>query len=415
MKNFMKKGVFSLMLLFTLCLFGSISAKAAAVPANLKQTDDSTSAITFTWDAVPNASDYQTSWSPDGINWSTAERSWGITETITKLNAGRSFYVKVQSIDKDTKALSAFSAPIEVVTAPDASTIKPVTTVSILDTSISLSWLPASGATCYEVRDHVYGSNALYCETPTNAATIGNLSPGTYYGVDIYPVRVSSTGYRAMGDYIHNYIKTAGQSLNPVNNTVTIVAPGAASTANFKAIGNSNGYVYFQAADPAGKAHGYEVEVRKLKGNKKVKTITSTSTYSSSVKFSKNTAYKYRIRYFTVSGTQKLYGGYSGYRYFCIQKVSGKKHYRTNSTTATFKLSWSKVSGAKGYTVYISKSSSGKYKKVKKLSSKKKSITIKKYGKSKLKRFQTYYIKVVPTLKDGKKTVKNDTQLIVYK
>ena len=59
-------------------------------------------------------------------------------------------------------------------------------------------------------------------------------------------------------------------------------------------------------------------------------------------------------------------------------------------------------------------SKDGKYKTVKNLSKKAKSVTLTKYGKKKLNKYKTYYIKVVAKIKDGKKTVSNDAQMLNY-
>ena len=48
------------------------------------------------------------------------------------------------------------------------------------------------------------------------------------------------------------------------------------------------------------------------------------------------------------------------------------------------------------------------------LSKKAKSVTLTKFGKKRLNKYKTYYIKVVAKIKVGKKTVSNDAQLINY-
>lgn len=421
MRNYVKAIVTFVFLMAAVAFVPSVS-DAAGVPGNLRQTGADSDEFTVSWDAVPSADDYYTTWSMDGMNWSKAEKTYGDPkETIWNLSAGKTYYVRVCSFEEGSSWLSdtddiysAWSAPFEVVTAPDASEMKPVQVTSTLDTSISLTWTAATGATSYELKNN-YANDALYLTTTVPSATIGGLAPGTWYGIDIYPCRTSASGYKAYSARLHNYLKTAGSSL-PTVNPGTVVAPKTPGTSNFgiSNASSSSGMVSFYATDPNRGSNGYEVEVRKLSGNKRVKTVSSASTYSGSVKFSKNTPYKYRVRLYAVSGTTKLYSGWSSYRYFCIQKVTGKNHYRLSSKYSTIKLKWGKVTGAKGYTIYMSTSRNGKYKKVKSLSKKAKSVTLTKYGKSRLRRSKTYYVKVVPKLKDGKKTIKNDTQLINY-
>ncbi len=399
-------------------------ADAAAVPANFKQTGASDTSVTFKWDAVPNADEYYTSWSPDGLTWSDGEKTYGnADETIYGLSAGKSYYVKVLTVDENDTwdesddVYSAWSEAFEVVTAPDAAEIKPVNFATAMANSLTASWSPATGATAYIIKD----DDMVLGRVTETTCTVGGLTPSTWYDYDIYPVRVSASGYEAMSTYIHNFVKTAAAdtTVNPGVTTTpnaVVTAPGTASTSSFR-IASSNGstgYVSFYATDPEGKASGYEVEVFKAKGGKKVKTISSTTNTSTLVKFAKNTPFKYRIRYFTLSNGQKLYGGYSGYRYFTVHKISGKRHYKILGSTCKIKMKWGKVKGAKSYTVYISKRSDGGFKKVKTLGKNKKSITITKMGKKKLSKYTRYYIKIVPKVKVGKKVVKNDAQSVQH-
>lgn len=420
MRNYVKAIVTFVFLMAAVAFVPNVADAAVGVPGNLRQTGADTNSVKFTWDAVPNADDYQTSWSTDGMSWSDWDNVyWSAEERISSLTAGSTYYVKVRAVEdgatwSDPDIYGQESAVFEVVTAPDAGTMKPVQVISTLDTSISLSWNAAYGATSYELKNG-YANDALFLTTAVPSATVTGLAPGTWYGIDIYPIRTSASGYKAYSGYVHNYLQTSGQSLSTTN-TGTVTAPATPSTANFRTYNASSSSftLSFQAQDPNRKSNGYEVEVRKIKGNKVVSTIDSTSTYSRSIKVSKNTPYKYRVRFYAISNGTKLYSGWSGYRYFCIQKVTGKKHYRLNSKWATITLNWGKVTGASGYTVYMSTSRDGKYKKVKSLGKNAKSVKLSKFGKGKLNKSKTYYIKVVAKVKDGKKTIKNDTQLINY-
>nr|MBP3598801.1 fibronectin type III domain-containing protein [Eubacterium sp.] len=389
-------------------------ADAAGVPTNLKQTDASGSSVSFAWDAVINADDYYTSWSTDGVNWSDGARAYGADDTYYDLSPGKTYYVRVCTMEEgatysDPDIYSDWSAPLEVVTAPDASGMKPLSAVSTLPNSITLSWTAAEGATAYEVASG-YGAEKVEGTTTDTSFTVPNLAADTLYWLYVTPVRTSISGYTAKASRLYDLYRTAEAP-------VVVTAPGTASGSNFgvqtfSSSSSSAATVSFYATDPSQKAAGYEVEIRKIKGGKKVKTVDSTSSISPTVGLKKNTPYKYRIRFYTLSNGQKLYGGYSAYRYFTLHKITGKRHYQLLGSTCKIKMKWKKVTGAKGYTVYISKSSNGGFKKVKSLGKNKKSITITKMGKKKLSKYTKYYIKVVAKVKDGKKTVKNDAQAI---
>ena len=418
MKNYVKAVVTFVFLMAAVAIAPTVSKAAVSAPSNLKQSDAIRNAVEFSWDAVVDADAYFYEWSADGTSWSKTQYTFEPKIVIENLSAGKSYYVRVSSVKLDQTGgendeISDWTEPFEVVTSPDAAELK-VTPTSILSNSISLSWQNVSGATSYVIKD---GADKVLETTTSTSVTIGNLVPNTLYTIDVFPARTSASGYQAATSYSHHTIRTASNQTVPVPQPVVVTEPGAASTANFNLYSmpsstSNDATVSFIAKDPSGKAMGYEIEVFKVKGNKKVKTVSSTSTISSRVKLSKNVPYKYRMRYFVQTGGQKKYGSYSGFRYFCMQKISGKKYYNTRSTACKIKMKWSKVAGASGYTVYVSKSATKGFKKVKTLGKNAKSVTFNKIGKSKMNKNTTYYVKVVANVKDGKKTVGNDAQRI---
>lgn len=408
MKNYVKAIVTFVFLIAAVTFVPAISDAAIAslgAPGGLKQIDASENSIKFSWDAVIGAKDYAVSYS-DGVVWSQPERVWtGTDETIYTLSAGKTYYVRVYALDDDNN-LGAPSAELEVVTAPRSEEMGTITVKDKTSSSISLSWTVASGATSYVVKDDFYKQAAYFVESATPEATITGLLPNTWYGVDVFAVRTSSSGFKAYSNGKHNYINTLE----------VVVAPGKPSTSSFSVYSPSatTGMAGFAVgADPNRMADGYELEVYKVSGNKKVFAIDASSSYVASRKFSKNTPYKYRIRYYAKSGVSKLYGPWSDYRYFWIHNISGtRKPNKFPSSNCSISMKWSKVVGATSYTVSMSTSQNGKYKKVKTLGKNAKSIKITKFGKSKLSRYKTYYIKVTANVKSGKKTLKNDAQTI---
>lgn len=414
MKNYVKAIVTFIFLMAAVAFVPTKSEAALSAPTNLQQVGASDGYVKFSWGAVVNADDYYYSWS-DGLNWSTPELMYasGNEYTISSLSAGSTYYVRVYAADSKGN-LGAASAPLEVVTAPSTSAVT-TTVTAVTENAITFSWTPAAGATSYDITSR-YDNIIPNLNVTGTSATVGNLAPATWYGFNVVPCRTSSTGFKATDGYVTvTYTQTAGTSL-PTGNTGTVLtAPATPSTSNFGIYTGSAsaGTITFQAADPNRTANGYEVEVRNLKG-KLIKKISCSSTYSASTKFSKNTPYKYRIRLYATNGVTKMYSGWSGYRYFWLSNVTGKKHYSLRSSNAKIKLHWGKVSGTKGYNVLMSTSRDGKYKKVKSLSKKAKSVTLTKYGKKKLNKYTTYYIKVVAKIKVGKKMVSNDAQLINY-
>lgn len=398
MKNYIKAMVTFVFLMAAAAVMpNTASAAELTAPQGVHQTAAAKREVKITWEAVPGADTYFWSWSLDGSAWSDSGYDWckSPEDIIYNLSAGSTYYVRVRAADTSDWAnyvYSEWSRPIQVATAPDAAQMGQLTLAEATASSLTITWAPCPGATSYNVYD---GSTNVLLGTVTNSTFVRNsLAPGNAYSIKVVPVRTTEAGYAAFDSYriLSNVYTKPNKPVKP-------------STANFglSSIYYNINAAYFGATDPSKSANGYEIEVYTMKGNKKVFTATRSSNRFA---VKRNTAYKYRCRFYATYGNEKIYGDWSGYRYFVYQTVNGKKY------SNRIKMSWKKVANAKNYTVSISTKEKGGYKKVKTLSSKSTSLTIRKCGKSKIKKNKTYYVKVVANLKDGKKSVKSDTYYV---
>lgn len=398
MKNYIKAMVTFVFLMAAAAVMpNTASAAELTAPQGVHQTAAAKREVKITWEAVPGADTYFWSWSLDGSAWSDSGYDWckSPEDIIYNLSAGSTYYVRVRAADTSDWAnyvYSEWSRPIQVATAPDAAQMGQLTLAEATASSLTITWAPCPGATSYNVYD---GSTNVLLGTVTNSTFVRNsLAPGNAYSIKVVPVRTTDGGFAAYDSYciLSNVYTKPNKPVKP-------------STANFglSSIYYNINAAYFGATDPSKSANGYEIEVYTMKGNKKVFTATRSSNRFA---VKRNTAYKYRCRFYATYGNEKIYGDWSGYRYFVYQTVSGKKY------SNRIKMSWKKVANAKNYTVSISTKEKGGYKKVKTLSSKSTSLTIRKCGKSKIKKNKTYYVKVVANLKDGKKSVKSDTYYV---
>lgn len=401
MKNYIKAIVTFVFLMTAAVVMPNVaSAAVPATPTGLQQVDATKSQVKVKWNAVPNADEYWWSWSLDGVSgWSEGKYDYSFNpeDVIYGLSAGSTYYVRVCAVDTtdwSNYEFSEWSEPIQVVTAPDAAQMGTLTLAEAATTtnSFTITWTPCPGATSYQIYDDT--TNVLLGTVTDSTYVRNGLLPGNSYSTKVIPVRTSATGYAAFDSS-----RTLSNVYTKPNTPVT------PSTANFglTSIYYNINVAYFGAVDPSQSSKGYEIEVSTLKGNKQVFTA---SGFNNRFAVQRNTTYKYRCRFYTTYGTEKIYGGWSGYRYFVYQTVSGKR--KGNSIS----VSWKKVSNAKTYTVSISTKEKVGYKKVKTLGSKSSSLTIRKCGKSKLKKGTTYYVKVVANLKDGGKSVKSDVYYV---
>lgn len=115
-------------------------------------------------------------------------------------------------------------------------------------------------------------------------------------------------------------------------------------------VSNASGYTIYRATSKNGTYT-------------KIKDITSNNTlnYTNS-KLSSNKKYYYKIKSFKTVNNQKYYGSYS-YLISGETKLSTPLLKLSSPKSKTVKVSWSKISGAKGYEIYRSTSKNGKYSK----------------------------------------------------
>ncbi len=408
MKNYVKALAAFVFVLAAMMFVPVTSQAELKAPTGLKQTKATRTSAAFSWDAVPGADGYYVAASTDGEKYSLIkDAAFSPSYEVTNLSAGQSVYIKVVAVyvDRDTEEIemSDLSEALEVVTSPDAAAMKVDCTERTLNT-LTFTWNACAGATSYVVYD--YSNKQVLTTVPatTTSYTRTGLVPGSSYGIVVEPVRTSASGFAASTNVSGLYDVYTNKS-----------APAKPSTSDFfvSVPSTSSKAASFLAVDVSRQAAGYEVEVYKVKGGKKVATLSaSNGVRTNSMSFSKNTPYKYRVRYYVVNDGKNTYGEWSGYRYFYRQSVSGKKKWSTASKNAKVTLKWSKVTGATGYTVSVSTSKNGKYKKVKTLGKNSKGFTITKIGKKKLQKNKSYYIKVEPKLKDGKTSIKNDTTVV---
>lgn len=383
----------------------SFAAKAnskAAQVTGVKQIDASTTSVTLSCDAdlAGKAEYYQVKISTDKVNYvERSERNTSVTGIdIDNLTAGKSYWVKVsayEDYDYSTETFSGLvqsdSTPIEVVTAPDVPSGFATTQVGATTGTVKIQADKVAGANLYWTTEKYNYIDRIGTSTSNIITAKVSAGAGQRVWLRTYASRkAASTGFIATeSSYSYDFedFKTVSKATSTKNFGVTSYwsysGEFRVSLANY------------------GDIDGTQVQFVPVKG-KKARTFTSTSNYVD-IKNLTGTFYKYRVRTYVSCGKSKACSAWSSYRYF-----GSSKKCTVSSSKRKIKINWSKLAGVKDCVVYISSRENAGYQKVKTLSAKKRSITITKYKKKKLKKGATYYIKVVPRAKVGKKTVTSD-------
>lgn len=278
--------------------------------------------------------------------------------------------------------------------------------------SVTISWTPKQDDGFYSVLGYKIldkNTDKYICtvnDPKASSATITGLRTGYkgYWSV-YYVVKRKRTGSERTGFLGSCYVNTS--SLDK------------AKVSEFRLSDmRSQGDVMVVADNPyASQSYNRKVNIQvkfyKRRGNKWKKCGTYTGSgsgataYTSYIKVSANTAYRYQIRYYSQNALtgKNYYGGWSGYRYF-VSPGANKSKVTASGSGITFQLK--KGAGIKKYKIYLSKDqkSWSCVRTVNVTSKSKKTIkaTIKKYKKKSLKKGTTYYYKIVPYVVGSKKS-----------
>lgn len=373
-------------------------AESQAAITGLKQIGDSDSTVKVQCNGELGAKYYYLTLSTDNVNWHVQTVSSDPNSlSASGLGAGMTYYAKVgtctdydYTFSTDTYTLigvnpASESAPIDVVTAPSGN----VTAVqkSATTTGFSVEVTGAAGINGTGANYYVMTCNdAVIGQSDSNViATSSTMTTGTSYWIYARACRRSSQGYIAEGRSDYMYVKTLCPALN---------------TSNFGVTGsylNINVF-YFGLSNNNYSTDGWEWEFT-TPGGKTKKVITGDSS-PRVADFIEGNFYKYRVRSYVNCGSSRSNSAWSGFKTIAVPKnVSAKWSGKSKS----LKVNWSKINNASGYTVYVSTKENSGYKKVKSLKAKTRSVTIKKCGKKRLKKNVTYYVRIVPKAKIGKK------------
>ena len=412
MKNFVKSTK-TWMFALLCVLFFSIGIKAEAAPGtvtNVKQTGHGLSAVQVEWVAttVGNPTEYiakaYENQTCTGTPIATGS-SYSTQVIIQGLSAGKTYYVQVVAIDKD-KTEGKPSTAIEVVTVPNATKVTNLKQSKLETKKISLSWAAVDGANCYKIFYRKDGSSKFTTKETTGTSYKISGSTDSAYAVNVFPVRKNSKG-----DYTaENY--TAQESELKSNPTWMYTTPKTTKTLKLASTGTQ--YVRSsKIATFSGKlsnaADGYQYELRGY-NNKKIKTATTTTFYSKLIQIKSGIKQgqfmKIRIRPYVNVNHKKTYGKWSSYLWFAMTPKTVKAEITPSQRVEDgLNISWSKVKGATDYSVYVSRTSGGKYKKV--ATTKSTTYNFRTFNGSQL-TGGTYYYYVIANKKAGGKTYKSD-------
>ncbi|TWT27798.1 S8 family serine peptidase [Planomicrobium sp. CPCC 101110] len=361
----------------------SQAAKTVVADGSVKVVVAAYDKLKISWSRVSGADGYEIyRSSPGSKTYSkiSSPASSTLSYTDMGLATGKTYYYKVRAYQtiKGKKVYGPYTS--NAIGKPAVSGVGSVKSVSAGYNKNKISWSKVAGASGYAVYQATSKTG-----TYSNIKTIGSGSTLNYTSTDLTAGKTYY--YKVRAYYTVNKKKYFGPYSNIVSAkpTVSLVSSFKAAASGYSKnkiswarVSGASGYAVYQATSKTGKYSN-------------VKTIGSGSRLSyTKTGLSTGKTYYYKVRaYRTVNG-KKYFGPYSkiASAKSAVSQVSSVKSassdYRKN------KISWSKVTGASGYTVYQATSKTGTYRNIKTTGSGK-SLS---YTKTGLTSGKIYYYKV---------------------
>lgn len=389
---------------FLLMLVTTVPVKTdSSVPlvADMKQTDASTTSVGISWSCPGSEVRFKVEMSEQMSSgyWTYKESQSSASITLTKLGAGKVYYVRItpfkyniEGLNKYTKVKGTTSRPLRVVTAPD-STPASLTHVKSSTDTIKVKWSAVPGADTYEVEYYIDSSKARKCVTTKTGVTLKKLAKNETYTIYVTAGRRYADG------------TTTAWSDNDLYKWGIPVKPSKVSGVDVTHYWQNLSEICVENSR-IGCADGYQYQLYTAYKDKdsKIKTVTTSSayTYIKTSALKKHNFYKVKVRAYALnSKNEKMYGGWSSWKYVSPQPDVTKA--KNNKSKKGIQINWDKIKGANRYVVYVSNKKDSGYKKFQ--TTTKTGTVITKCGKSKLKSGKTYYFYIAPQKKVGNKYV----------
>jgi len=321
--------------------YSPVASATTTLDAPTLRVDSTTSnSVTISWTSVPGAGGYYVYRSTDGGSTFTDVTTSSTSYTHTGLASEKTYYYKVYAYNNN----NVISPPSEVVPAttkglPPAApaNVSAVKNSSSPTNSIIISWDTVGNATGYKLYYSTDGGSTFTEVTiPSTSYTHNGLSPNTTYYYKVAAYNVNGTG-----------------SPSSVVSAKTDNVPPPTTPANVSAVATSSSSITVSWNSVTG-ATGYKVYRSNSESGPFTEVATSLTSYQHSG-LTSGTTYYYKVIAYNGGGESSPSGVVSA------TTPPGKPTASAAASENNITVSWTPVSGADGYYVYYSASSSGPF------------------------------------------------------
>ncbi|MGN1442561.1 MAG: fibronectin type III domain-containing protein, partial [Acutalibacteraceae bacterium] len=301
-------------------------AKASA-PTASSITDTS---VKLTWKAVTGATGYVVEKYLGSGKWGTVKTVTTTSYVVSGLSAKTAYSFRVKAYKKGTSG-TVYGDPSSYIKVTTLIGTPKISASASTYNAIKVAWTKVAGAAGYSLEQYNGSKWVVVKNTTATSYTVSKLKTNTDYNFRVRAYYKSGSKY-VFGNYSAVKVSTA-----PTYSSKVAVAKPTSSTltVSWKAVTGATAYKVYYSTN-----------------NKSWKSVTATKTSVTLTKLTANTKY-----YIKVQALKKTAGIYAAGPYSAtvtaatnVAKVTGLKASSVTKDSVT--LTWTKVSGASGYTVY---------------------------------------------------------------
>ncbi len=350
MKTSIKRSISLLLALITIfsCVSSGFFVSAVGKASGLKATAATESSISLSWTRVSDADGYRIyRYNTSTKKWVGIKNTTALTYTDKNLTAGTLYSYGVRAIEvKDGKYVyGEASNLISTLTLPGQT--KNLKVAEADNSSITLAWDKASGATGYELyyRNATTKKFTRFAVTSATKYTIKNLKAGSSF---VFAVRA----YAKNGSAV-----TFGKASN---NLTAKVALTLAKVQNLR-LDAFNEKAYRIRWDTVKGAEGYQVGIYDTQA-KKWKSLGATKkNYATLNAANRTDSYRYVVRAYVKGTNSYIFGALSDEVLAFAKPLTPTGLQGAENSSRGISLKWNKVTGASGYEVHTYDAINGKW------------------------------------------------------
>lgn len=306
-----------------------ILEEAPAIPVNLKVTSIKSDSYTLAWDKVPDADSYEI-YTMFGTNAAFVATSNKNSFKVTDLTPGEEKIYAVTAVKKGN--ISELSEFICAMTLPEKVSVIEVNNVT--GSEAEISWSDAEGASYYNVYMLKNGKYTVVAECEDVIYELTGLDEITGYDVRVSAVAVG------------NYLKQTGEQSSSIKFTTSLGKVEDVTVDNV----NGNKVTLSWQGNP--KAQKYAVYVYSDSKNEYVEKVVTEADYATVTGLKYNKQYSFAVKAIAEKDGVVFYSDFSDSAGAMTTYPVPENIKVSEVKSASYKLSWDKISDAQVYNVY---------------------------------------------------------------